>query len=65
MPKLECRVVLEHKHSTFKLGMHDPVSGRYVPLGEHPNRDKERIVRDLSVAIERAGHQLSFSERWS
>lgn len=60
--QLECRVVLTHKGSTFTLGMYDPVSGRYEPLGTHPTKDKDKIIHDLKVRIEREGHRLTFSE---
>lgn len=61
--QLECRVVITHCGPTFQLGMYDPISSRYEPLGTHPNRDIERIVRDLKVRIEQEGHLVSFSEQ--
>lgn len=62
--QLECRIVLEHGTRTFKMGMYDPVGGKFVPLGEHPNRDKGKIVRDLRTRMERERHRVSFCERW-
>ena len=62
MKQLECRVVITHDGNTFALGMFDPQGGRYEPLGKHPKRDIERIVRDLKVRMEREGHLVSFSE---
>ena len=59
---LECRIVITHRGRTFDLGMYDPVSGRHEPLGNHPTRDIERIVRDLKVRIEKERHQVTFSE---
>lgn len=61
--QLECRIVIEHGGTTFKLGMYDPVSTRYEPLGVHPSRDKDRIVRDLKRSMEHAGHRVTFCER--
>jgi hypothetical protein len=60
--QLECRVVLRCGPHRFKMGMYDPLNGRYVPLGEHPNADKDKVVAGLRDAIIRAGHRLSFSE---
>lgn len=47
------------------LGMYDPVSGRYEPLGVHgPARAEiDRQVMALKWSIERAGHRLTFCER--
>ena len=61
--QLECRVIITHNHSTFELGMFDPHGMRYEPLGNHPKRDIDRIVRDLKVRMEREGHLVSFSEQ--
>lgn len=60
--QLECRIVITHRGHTFDLGMYDPVSGRHEPLGNHPRKDINRIVRDLKVRMEREGHLVSFSE---
>lgn len=60
--QLEVRVVLTHKGNTFEMGMYHPQGDRYEPLGIHPTRDKERIVRGLRERIEREGHKVSFSE---
>lgn len=66
MPKqLECRVVLTHRDDgKFDMGMYDPVNCRYEALGTHRNADKDKVVRDLRDAIERAGHRVSFSETY-
>ncbi len=61
--QLECRVVITHIGAQrFDLGMFDPVSMRYEPLGNHPTSDIERIVGDLRVRMERERHRVSFSE---
>lgn len=60
--QLECRIVLTNWLREFEMGMYDPVSGRYEGLGKHPNRDKDRIVRDLKNRIEAEGHSCTFSE---
>ena len=64
--QLECRVVITNKggaSAPFELGMYDPLSGRYEPLGTHPANGKDKIVRDLKVRMEREGHLVSFSEQ--
>jgi hypothetical protein len=72
---LECRIVITHwppidnavghafRAPTFDLGIYDPVSGRYAPLGRHLLVHIDRIVRDLKVRIERERHLVTFSER--
>ncbi len=60
--QLECRIVITHHARTFDLGMFDPVSGRHEPLGNHPVRDIDRIVRDLKHRMERERHRVTFSE---
>ena len=64
MRQLECRVVITHAPhgGSFSLGMYDPVSGRYEPLGTHPNGRMITVVRDLKERMEREGHLVSFSE---
>lgn len=69
--KLECRIVIRHHRADGRtsVGMYDPLSGRYEPLGAHGGRgttgqrEVDRVVRDLKVSIERAGHAVTFSER--
>lgn len=68
--KLECRIVIRHlENGRSKLGMYDPVSGRYEPLGTHGGRSDsakralDRVVLDLKISIEKAGHWVTFSER--
>lgn len=55
MPKqMECRVTItNHGNGTFSMGMYDPSACRHEPLGTHPVRDKDRIVRGLKERIER------------
>lgn len=60
--QLECRIVITHWDGTFDMGMYDPVSGRYEPLGRHPTRDIERVVGDLRVRMEKERHKVTFSE---
>lgn len=62
--QLECRVVITHERDgrTFALGMYDPLNTRYEPLGRHPVRNIDRIVRDLKVRMERERHLVTFSE---
>lgn len=64
--QLECRAVLTyHRDGRVGMGMYDPVSGRYEPLGVHgPGQaDIDRAVRGLREGIERAGHRLTWCER--
>ena len=61
--QLECRIVITHEGNYFKLGMFDPVSMRYEPLGKHSIEKIERVVRDLKIRMEREGHMVSFSEK--
>lgn len=61
--KMECRVTITNRGSVFDLGMYDPVKCRHEPLGTHPMRDKERIVRGLKERIEKERDLVvSFSE---
>ena len=60
--RLECRITITHFGATFALGMYDPLNVRHEPLGTHPVRDIERIVRDLKVRMERERHVVTFSE---
>lgn len=63
--QLECRIVIRHRaDGRIDLGMHDPRSGRYEPLGAHgPGADAiTRAVRGLAERIEREGHRLTWSE---
>ncbi len=60
--QLECRIVITYHGHTFSLGMYDPVSGRYEPLGSHQMRDIKRTVRDLKIRMEREDHRVTFSE---
>lgn len=64
--QLECRIVITYlRDGRIKLGMYDPKSTRYEPLGTHGPAAKEvdKAVRGLKESIERAGHRLSFCER--
>ncbi len=66
MNKLECRIILTYRDDDkVEMGMYDPLSHRYEKLGIHGPAQKEidRVVKDLKVSIERAGHRLTFCER--
>lgn len=63
--QLECRVVLRYlSDGRARMGMYDPVSGRYEPLGTHgpAQADVDRAVRGLRDRIAREGHLVTFSE---
>lgn len=64
---LECRIVVtRHRHGgRVSMGMYDPASGRYEPLGDHgpDERDIEKAIGGLATSIERAGHRLTWCER--
>jgi hypothetical protein len=54
--------VTHHRNGrTFSMGMYDPRSGSYAPLGTHLMCDREKIINGLKDSIERAGHKLSLS----
>ncbi len=64
--QLECRIVITHQpDKRVDVGMYDPITGRYEPLGRHgpSQREKDRVIRELKASIERAGHLLTFCER--
>lgn len=44
------------------MGMYDPLNERYAPLGTHPVKDKDKIVRGLKEKIEMEGNVVTFSE---
>lgn len=62
--QLECRIIITHApdRRTFELGMYDPVTMRHEPLGRHPTKDIDRIVRDLRVRMEQERHLVTYSE---
>ena len=63
--QLECRIVLTYPRRGGKVsvGMYDPLSGRYEPLGDHEPHRLEAMVRGLAARIEREGHRLTWCER--
>ena len=64
--QLECRIVITRSRSDCKteIGMYDPISMRYEPLGEHgpDSREVEKVILDLKKSMEKAGHIVSFSD---
>ena len=60
--QLECRIVITYRGRVFALGMYDPITSRYEPLGEHPMGKIEGIVRDLRIRMEKENHIVTFSE---
>lgn len=63
--QMRCRILITHAKNgkTFALGMYDPLNLRHEPLGNtHPIRDIDKIVSGLRHSMERAGHEISFSE---
>ncbi len=66
MAQLECRIVITFKNDgRVDLGMYDPISNRYEPLGTHgPSLSViDKVIEDLKTSIIRAGHNLTFCER--
>jgi hypothetical protein len=66
--QLECRIVVIHDRlaCTFELGMFDPMTTRYAPLGKHPMypvREREKIIDGLKRRIEAEGHYLTWCVR--
>jgi len=63
VPKqLECRIVITYEGDKFALGMYDPLSMRYEPLGRHPVTSIKKVVGDLKMRMERERHRVTFSE---
>ena len=62
--QMECRIVITHARAggVFEMGMYDPKTARYEPLGSHPVEKISHIVGDLKCSIERRGHLVTFSE---
>lgn len=60
--QLECRIVLTYWGRTFEMGMFDPISMRYEPLGRHSTDRADKIVGDLRTRMEREGHRVTYSE---
>lgn len=66
--QLECRIVITRGGRLdlkTEIGMYDPISGRYEPLGAHgpSQREIDKIINDLKRSITQAGHRLTFCER--
>lgn len=59
---MECRIVLTRKGVATEVGMYDPQSGRYAPLGEH-RQHLDTVVRDLKQRMEKGGHTVTFCTR--
>lgn len=59
---MECRIVLTRVGLETEVGMYDPQSGRYVPLGQH-RQHLETVVRDLKTRMEKEGHTVTFCTR--
>lgn len=60
--QLECRIVLTYWPTQFDMGMYDPVSMKYEPLGRHPLSMIDGIVGDLRTRMEKERHLVTFSE---
>ena len=58
-------MVTYRRNRQVDVGMFDPLSGRYEPLGTHgpARREVDKMVYGLKESIERAGHRLTFCER--
>lgn len=64
--QLECRIVVTHySDGSVDMGMYDPHTTRYAPLGHHGPGTQvvDSAIAGLKSAIERAGHRLTFCER--
>lgn len=65
LSRLECSIVVKRlKDGRATVGMLDPVSGRYEPLGTHgPDRSViDKVIMDLRRSIESAGHTATVRE---
>lgn len=64
MKQLEVRIVIIHRSDKrIDIGMYDPVSNRYEPLGTHKQVDIDDVIYKLKCSIERAGHMITWCER--
>ena len=66
--QLECRIVITRGGRLdlkTELGMYCPVTGRYEKAGVHgPDpHEVDKAIMGMKVAIERAGHRLTFCDR--
>lgn len=66
--RMECRIVItRHAREDLKveLGMYDPKTERYAPLGAHgpSNKVVDKAIMDLRAKMEEAGHEVTFCER--
>ncbi len=65
--QLECRIVITRNRRPDRkteVGMYDPISGRYEPLGAHgpAQAEVDKMVRGLAERITKEGHLLTFSD---
>jgi hypothetical protein len=63
MAQLECRIVVLYGRR-IEVGMYDPISFRYERIGYHSESELDKVIRDLKTSMERAGHRVSFCERY-
>lgn len=67
--QLECRIVVIYHRGgkTFSLGMYDPRTTFYAPLGDkhpmYPMAERERIIYGLRERIEKERHLITYCER--
>lgn len=62
---MECRIVLTHTPGgSTEVGMFDPTTEKYVPLGSH-REHLDTVVCDLKTRIQQAGNRVTFCERFA
>jgi hypothetical protein len=66
--RLEGRIVIRGPHGTRRadlkteVGMYDPGTGNYAPLGAHRGNELERQIRQLAQQMAQAGNRVTFSQ---
>lgn len=55
--------MLTSKGASTEVGMYDPQSGRYEPLGTHGAAVLKKVVTDLRIRMEKQGYWVSFCQR--
>ena len=60
---MECRIVLTKTGASTEVGMYDPGTGRYAPVGHFGPAEVDRVIRDMVQRIEKEGHTVTFATR--
>lgn len=60
---MECRIVLTKTGASTEVGMYDPGTGRYAPIGSFKGRELDQAVIGLKQRMEKEGHTVTFASR--